>query len=306
MSSAQEPSADRSTRGFEIKKRRPWLWIAAAIVALAAVATGAVFVLGAGDKAGANGDHFGTDLKVAFLSTDGAQEAFLKYVASEIAAQYDIKIEPTGIGDPNQLQAAVSNGEIAATVYAHAPWLAQSDAANGTKVTPTEPVFQWAYSLWSAKYASFDAVPDGAKIAILDDPANTAQALQLLASNDVISLKSQVDPSKATLNDIASNPRHLQFQQIAFGTAARTLNDFDGILSYNFEFVAAGIPLKDKIFAPPAPRIFAAQLGIGTKYVDEASIKRLIKAFADPRIQQYLADTTDPAVRGQLAPVSAK
>jgi D-methionine transport system substrate-binding protein len=301
--STTHPPTSPSDRGFEIRRRRPWLWAVAA-AAIAALVVALVVALGGDDEAAAGGDHFGSDLKVAYLSTDGAQQAFLEYVASEIAPDYDITIDPSGIGDPNQLQAAVSKGEIAATIYAHAPWLKQSDAANGTHVTATEPVFQWAYSLWSSKYDSIEALPDGASIALLDDPANTSQALQMLASNDVITLKDGVDPATSTLDDIESNPRHFDFKQIAFGTAARTLDDFDGILSYNFEFTAAGIPVEEKIFAPPAPRVFAAQLGIGTKYVDEASVKRLIQAFGDPRVQDYLATTADPAVQGQLAPVS--
>jgi len=291
-------------RGLEVRRHRPYLWLVLAAGVLLAVVAGLLFAVGGSSKASAGSDHFGRDLEVAYLSTDGAQQAFLEYVADEIAPDYDITVEPTGIGDPNQLQAAVSKGEIAATVYAHEPWIEQSDAANGTRLTATEPVFQWAYSLWSSQHDSFEAVPDGATIAILDDPANTAQALLLLANNDVITLEDGIDPATATLKDVASNPRNLKFEQIAFGTAARTLDDFDAIVSYNFEFTAAGIPAKNKIFAPPAPSVFAAQLGSGTKYLDDASVKRLVEAFADPRVQEYLATTTDPAVEGQLAPVS--
>ncbi|MCU1569924.1 MAG: hypothetical protein JWR33_665 [Naasia sp.] len=300
-------SAQPAERGFELRKRRRWPWIVAALVVVALVA--GFFVVRALQSGGANaaaGDHFGRDLKVAFLSTDAAQEAFLQFIADDIASDYDITVEPVGVGDPNQLHAAVSDGEIAATIYAHAPWIEQANAANGWTLEPTEPVFQWAYSLWSSQYGSFDELPDGANIAILDDPANTAQALLLLANDGQITLDPGVDAAKATLDDIAENPRELHFTPIAFGTAARTLDDFDGIISYNFEFAAADIPAEYKIYAPEAPLVFASQLAISQPYVDEASVKDLIAAFADPRVEDFLATTEDPAVKGQLAPVSGR
>lgn len=297
---------DGGDRGFERKRRSalPW-WIGGgAAVAIAAVV--AVIAVQGAQPSAADGAHFGTDLKVAYLSTDAAQEALLEFVADEIAPDYGITVEASGIGDPNQLHRAVSEGEIAATIYAHAPWLAQSNAANGWTLEPTVPVFQWAYSIWSSQHTSFDSIPDGATIGILDDPANTAQALLLLANDGVIGLDKKVDPATATLGDIVENPRDLQFKQIAFGSAARSLDDFDAIISYNFEFVAAGLPSGYKIHAPEAPLVFAAQLAVSKPYLGEENITKLVEAFSDPRIAEFLTTTDDRAVQGQLTPVSSR
>jgi len=293
-----------SSRGFEVKKRNPWPLVAglAALVVVAAVVIFATF----GRPVALGGAHFGSKLKVAYLSSDAAQEAFLKYISKDVAPGYGIEVEPVGIGDPNQLHAAVSSGEVAGTIYAHKPWLEQSNAANGWTLVPLEPTFQWAYSLWSSKYKNLEGLPQGARIGILNDPANTAQALLLLANNNVITLKQGIDPAKASVKDIASNPKGFQFIPIAFGTAARTLDDFDAIISYNFEFIAAKTPAEYKIFAPEAPLVFAAQLAVSKPYVEEKNIVQLVKAFGDPKVQTYLATTDEPAVKGNLAPVSKK
>ncbi len=302
--SGPNPGGGSSQRGFAVKKKRWPLYLGAlAVVVVAAAASLYAF------RSGANiggGEHFNSDLKVAYLGTDAAQEAFLKYIAKDIAGDYNIKVEPVAIGDPNQLHAAVSTGEIAGTIYAHRPWIEQSNAANNWTLVPLEPVFQWAYSLWSSKYKKLEDLPEGARIAILNDPANTAQALLLLANNNVITLKSGIDPAKATVKDIDGNPKKFDFIPIAFGTAARTLDDFDGIISYNFEFIAAKTPPEYKIFAPEAPLAFAAQLAVSKPYVAESNIGQLVKAFGDKRVQQYLASTDDPAVKGNLVPVSSK
>ena len=48
---------------------------------------------------------------------------------------------------------------------------------------------------------------------------------------------------------------------------------------------------------------FAGQLTVGTEWIDEPNIQNLIKAFQDPRVQEYLS--TDPEVQGVLLPLDA-
>ncbi len=299
---SQESSPTPTDRTFEVRSRRRWPFIAggAAVLVVAALVITLVSIAGTATTDTAES----TSLKVGYLSTDSAQQTLLEYVAAEIAPDYGITVVPTGIGDPNQISQATNDGELAATIYAHKPWTEQGNAAKGWKVTAVEPVFQWAYSLYSSRYNSIAEIPDGATIGILDDPANTAQALMLLQGAKLITLDPAVDASKSTLKDVKSNPRNLVLQPIAFGTAARSLGDIDAIISYNFEFVAASTPAKYKIYAPDASRVFASQLAIGTPYLDQPAIKKLIEVFADDRIQEYLATTTDPKVKNLLTPVS--
>jgi D-methionine transport system substrate-binding protein len=292
------PATDR---GFELKgprSRTPFL--VGGVLVVAALIAALVFFTQRGAASGA----FTSDLKVGYLATDASQQTVLEFVAEEIAPDYGITVIPTGIGDPNGLSQATNDGELAGTIYAHKPWIEQTNAAKGWEVTPVEPVFQWAYSLYSSQHGSLEELPDGATIGILDDPANTAQALMLLVGADLITLKDGVEPSTSTLADVADNPKGLELQPIAFGTAARVLDDIDAIITYNFEFNAAGLPAEYRIYAPPAPVVFASHLAVGTEYLSDPNIEKLVEAFADPRLQEYLATTTDPAVQGQLLPVS--
>jgi hypothetical protein len=38
------------------------------------------------------------------------------------------------------------------------------------------------------------------------------------------------------------------------------------VIAYNMQFISAGTPQQDKIYAPLAPRSFAGQLVVGTAY----------------------------------------
>jgi len=251
------------------------------------------------------GSHFGTTLPVAYEASSSSERGLLVWLNQAIAPTYGIKIEPVGIQDGNQLDEATAHGQFAANIYQHIHWLNEVVASTGMKLTAIGPVFQWAYSVYSSKYPSLSALPSGAQIALLNDPANTAQALWLLERAGEITFKPGTVPWSATTSDIASNPHKLQFVFVDYGAGPRTLSSVDAVIAYNMQFIAAGTPTKDRIYAPPAPRSFAGQLVVGDAYRNDPQVKKLIKVFFDPRVQPYLRTTTNPALKEQLSPVAA-
>ena len=70
------------------------------------------------------------------------------------------------------------------------------------------------------------------------------------------------------------------------------------------QFISAGTPAKDKIYAPLAPRSFAGQLVVGTQYLHDPQVRKLVRVFLDPRVQPYLRTTSNPQLKDQLSPVS--
>jgi ABC-type metal ion transport system substrate-binding protein len=280
-----------------------------AVVALVALVVAALVVwkvaAGDDDKAATGGSHFGNDFSIAYQASSASEKAFLDYLGKEIAPKHGVTITPVGIEDGNQLDQATADGRYIANIYQHKHWLKQVTDSTGWKLKALGPVFQWSYSVYSAKYDSFDALPKGATIALLNDPANTAQALWILERAGAITFKDGVDPAEATEQDIASNPKDLKFQYIEYGAGPRSLPSVDAVIDYNMSFVDAGTPDSERILAPAAPKDFAGQLVIGTKYQDDPQVKVLEEIFFDPAVQEYLKTNHDPALKGQLAPVSA-
>jgi D-methionine transport system substrate-binding protein len=250
------------------------------------------------------GSHFGTTMQVAYEADSASERAFLVYLNKSIAPSYGIKIDPVGIEDGNQLDEATASGQFAANIYQHIHWLNEVVKATGMKLTAIAPVFQWAYSVYSQKYKSLSALPYGAQIALLNDPANTAQALWLLERAGEITFKPGTVPYNATTSDIASNPHDYHFVFVDYGAGPRTLPSVDAVIAYNMQFIAAHTPASDKIYAPPAPRSFAGQLVVGSKYRTDPQVKKLIDVFLDPRVQPYLASTENPLLKDQLGPVN--
>lgn len=301
--SGTNPNAAETEHGFALKKRSRWPWILGSAVVVVGVAA-AVTIPQLTPSASAN-DQEGAVLYVATAEGNSSEQALVNYIADTVAPKYGIKVKFKGLSDSNTINRAVSDGEVAGTIYQHKLWLGQVLESNPDfKEEAATPVFRWGFGLWSDKYSDVSQIPDGGTVSLYSDPANEAQGLWTLDSAGLITLKPGTGKGTATQDDIASNPKHLKFTLLDFAAQSRSLPDLDAAVGYTEYYLAANVPLSKQIFAPQAPDEFAGQLTIGSKYADSANIKKLVKAFQDPAVQEFLA--TNKAVKDILLPLDAK
>ncbi|MFP1757885.1 MetQ/NlpA family ABC transporter substrate-binding protein [Lonsdalea quercina] len=289
------------TPQFEIRQKRRWPWWVGGVVIIVA-AVSAWYWQTQRQKT----VTFGSTLDIHFEPAMAGEERVIQYVGEHIAPDYGLKLRAVGLQDPVQADRAVADGVYAATVYQHQWWLKQVVDANGFKLTPTVPVFQWAFGIYSDRYPSVDALPEQATIVVPNDGANQGQALWLLQRIGLIRLNPAVEPRTAKLKDIQDNPKRLVFKELDLLTMPRALNSVDAAIGYVSQFDAGKIPREKGILFPPAPATFASRLVIGTPYLNDAPIVKLQQAFSDPRLQRWLKETDDPLVKGVLVPVSAE
>jgi D-methionine transport system substrate-binding protein len=291
------PAAD----DIELKQKKRWPWIAAAVVVVVAIVGGISYATSSNeDKA------FGTTLKVATWSTDIAAESLLKYLTDEVAPGHGITIEPVKIDNLIEINRAVDAGTVAGNFFEHQPFLNDAIAANGFKLTLAAPTFTWDQATYSDKYRSWSQVPNGAKIALRDDPAGQAIALLDLAGDKQLTLK----PGKDTLvglpqlSDIQSNPRGYQFVQVPIGQLARSLADVDAIVVHISDVYAAGLKENQIIAREPAPKGSEGGLVVSDKHLGDPNVQKLIETFKDPKVATFLQTTDNELIRNTLGPIS--
>jgi D-methionine transport system substrate-binding protein len=285
---------------IEIEKKSKLPWIIGAVVAVVAIAGGIVFAnLTNQDK------PFGTTLKVATWSTDIAAENLLKYISENIAPDHGITIEATKIDNLIEINRAVDAGTVAGNFFEHQPFLNDAIAANGFELTLAAPTFTWDQATYSNKYRSWDQVPNGAKIALRDDPAGQAIALLDLAYDKQITLKPGKDTIEGLpqLGDIESNPKNYQFVQVPIGQLARSLDDVDAIVVHISDVYAAGLKENQILSRVPAPKGSEGGLVVSNKHLDDPNVQKLIATFKDPRIAEFLKTTDDQLIRNTLGPI---
>ncbi|SEH47226.1 ABC-type metal ion transport system, substrate-binding protein/surface antigen [Mycolicibacterium rutilum] len=286
--------------GFELKRRPKWLWIAVSLLVVVALVIAARFIFFG--KAQSPNEIPGATLIVATNEGNAAEQALIEYIAREVAPRHGITVAFRGLADSNTINRAVSDGEVAGTIYQHKLWLGQVLEANPDfREEAATPVFRWGFGIWSDKYTDPAQLPDGATVSLYSDPANEAQGLWLLERAGLITLDPAKDKWTATQKDIVANPKNLKFTLLDFAAQSRSLPDLDAAVGYTEYYLAAKVPLQYQIFAPPAPDEFAGQLTIGSRWADTDNIKKLVETFKDPAVQQFLA--TDPSVKDILLPL---
>jgi D-methionine transport system substrate-binding protein len=294
---------DDGDLGFALKKRRRWPWILGAGILIAVVA--AVIAVPLLNPTKSANEIAGATLYVATAEGNASEQALVEFIAEEVAPKYGITIAFRGLADSNTINRAVSEGEVAGTIYQHELWLSQVLEANPDfREEAAVPVFRWGFGLWSDKYTDVSEIPDGAKISLYSDPANEAQGLWLLERAGLIELDPSIDKAHATQDDVIANPKNLTFVLLDFAAQSRSLPGLDAAVGYTEYYLAAQIDIDKQIYAPPAPDEFAGQLTIGSDYRDTDNIKKLVQAFQDPAVQEFLR--TDPAVKGILLPIDAE
>lgn len=286
--------------GFELKRRPKWLWIALSLAVVVVVIVGARFIFFG--KTQSPNEIAGATLVVATNEGNAAEQALIEYIAREVAPRHGITVAFRGLSDSNTINRAVSDGEVAGTIYQHKLWLGQVLEANPDfREEAATPVFRWGFGIWSDKYTDPAQLPDGANVSLYSDPANEAQGLWLLERAGLITLDPTKDKWTATQKDIVGNPKNLKFTLLDFAAQSRSLPDLDAAVGYTEYYLAAKVPIQQQIFAPPAPDEFAGQLTIGSKWADTENIRKLVETFKDPAVQRYLA--TDPSVKDILLPL---
>lgn len=300
MSIDESVAGTAGSHGFTVQTRRTWPYIAAAVIAIIAVAT--YFVVFRGGDAKSANKTAGATLEVVYLDSNPAEKRIIEYIAENIAPDHGVKVAAVGLGDSTQINSAINDGRYAGTIFQHRHWLQQVLDANPgfREEAATGPFFHWVFGVWSDKYTSVQDIPDGASVSLLADPANNAQGIWYLAQAGLITLRPDADITALTQKDIATNPKNLTFTLLDFGAQPRALPDLDAIVGYAESFLAAGVSEDKLIFAPKSPDEFASVLTVGSNYIDTENIQNLIKAFEDPRVQEFIAE--DPEVKKLALP----
>lgn len=291
--------------GFTLRKSNNVLpWTVAAIATLLAI-TLAILLIQHRSAPAATAEVGGkTKFKVHFEPAMAGEEKILDFVAETIAPDYGVTIEPVGLQDPIQSNQAVASGQFDATIFEHQWYMQQSAEAAGVELTPTVELYQWGFGLYSTKFHSIDALPEGSTLLLPNDVANQGQALWLLQREGLLSLDPDIEPRTAKIADVRDNPHGFILKEADLMAMPRMLDDVDIAIGYVSQFDAGKIARENGILFPEPPRTFASRLIMSKEFAQSADAKKLIEVFSDPRLNEYLKSTDDPLVQGVLTPVS--
>ena len=150
-------------------------------------------------------------------------------------------IEFTDYVKPNL---SLNDKEIDANFFQHEPYLKKFAADRKLDLVNLVAVHIEPMGVYSKKLKDIKSVPDGAKVAIPNDPTNGGRALNILAKAGLIKLKDGVGIS-ATVGDIVENPKNLKIKTLDAAQLARSVDTVDvALVPGNFAWTAGLKPAE--------------------------------------------------------------
>jgi D-methionine transport system substrate-binding protein len=165
-------------------------------------------------------------------------------IAIAEAKKRGLKVELVEFSDWVMPNTGVAEGALDANFFQHDPFLQLFNQSRGTQLRPIAYGYSTTIGLFSKKLKRGDAIPDGATIAIPNDPVNAGRALLLLNAMGLIQLRDGAD-HRASTEDIVANPKKIKLVQLEGSQSARSFDDVTASVTYTTFAKHAGIDEKD-------------------------------------------------------------
>lgn len=228
----------------------------------------------------------------------------LEFIKDDLAAEgieLDI-VEFTDYVTPNL---ALNDGSIDANYFQHVPYLNQFNSDRGLNLKAVIKVHIEPIALYSNKYSSLDELPEGASIAVPNDPSNEGRALLLLHNNGVITLDDPTNLS-ATPIDIVENPKNLNFEELEAAQLPRVLPDVAAaVINTNYALEADLNPLDDALIIEGSNSPYVNVVAVRAENVDSEKIETLAKIINSKKVEEFILEEYEGAVVPAFEPVDS-
>ena len=202
-------------------------------------------------------------------------------------------IEFTDYVKPNL---SLNDKEIDANFFQHEPYLKKFAADRKLDLVNLVAVHIEPMGVYSKKLKDIKSVPDGAKVAIPNDPTNGGRALLILQSAGLITLKDGGNIT-STVQDVVKNDKNLQFVELEAAQIPRSIDDVDiALINTNFAMEAGLNPLKDALFLEPKDSPYANVLVVRDGDENRPEIQKLVKALQSPEVKKFIEDKYQGAI----------
>jgi D-methionine transport system substrate-binding protein len=241
----------------------------------------------------------GQKSKVVKVGVVGTQDQQIwESVAKTVKKKDNINLKITTFTDYNQPNRALADGDIDLNAFQSYNFQTAWNQKNHTSIVAIGNTYFQPLGLYSKKIKKLSDLKENAKIAIPNDAANEARALNLLQQAGLIKLNTKELP---TPKNIVKNSLHLQFSTLDAAQTPRSLTSVDAAVINGNYAASAKIPLKSALYRE--------HLKNGGQYINvvsalkknknSATYKKIVKAYqtaaTKKNIEKYYKGNTLPA-----------
>ena len=260
------------------------------VVPFAILAFASLALAGCGNSSSSSTKPAETKKEIKIGATAGPHAEVAEAVAKE-AQKQGLNVKVVEFTDYITPDKALASGDIDLNSYQHKPFLDNFNKQNNSDLVPIGKTILMRMGVYSDKVKDVKDIKDGGIVAIPNDPTNGGRGLVLLEKAGLIKLKDGVG-FKATIADIADNPKNLQFKELEAAQLPRSLADVDAaaitmnyVMSAGLDVQKQGIFLESKD-EPLAVMVLAAR----NKDKDDQTYKKIADIFRSEAVKQFIAD----------------
>ena len=262
--------------------------------ALAACGTGSNS--GSSDSSAAEGES--TKLVIGASVTPHAE---ILEQAKPLLAEEGIDLEIKTFDDYVLPNKALENGDIDANYFQHIPYLNKQIADNGYDFVNAGAIHIEPMGLYSKRISDTSELEDGATVLTSTSESDWGRILTILQDADLITLKDGVDTETATFDDIAENPKNLEFKHDVDPSLLATAyqNDEADLIAINANF-AFGIdlnPADDSVLLEADNSPYVNVIAVRSGDEDSDKIKKLIEVLHSDEIKDFVEEQWQGSVK---------
>jgi len=208
-------------------------------------------------------------------------------------AGYDVEIiDFTEYTLPNP---ALTEGELDLNQFQHILYLAQYNVEAGEDLVPVGATAIYPLGLYSQQYESVEDIPDGAEIAVPNDPTNLARALLVLQDAGLVSLRDG-GSAFSTEADVLADESRVTVTPVDAQQTALALDSVAASIINNDFLADAGIDPESALYsddadseaAKPYINIWAAR----AEDADDERLLALVEIYEDEEVQAALQEAS--------------
>jgi D-methionine transport system substrate-binding protein len=262
-----------------------------AIAALAAVST-LVSVAACGTGSSSSESLNATDGKTTTITVGvcpGPYGDMVEKVIAPLLKDDGFELKTKLFNDYVQPDKALASGSIQANLMQHINYLNKFKKDNNLDLTSLGQVPTLGLGVYSKKYKSIDDIEDGSTVSIAADGSNLARSLGVLEQQGLVTLKGDVDSTKASVNDIKDNPKNLKIKTLDAAQLARSVDTVDvALVPGNFAW-AAGLKPAEALATEKQDEGVINVFVVNTKDVDSDFGKAVKKLLGGQEFKDAIA-----------------
>ncbi|WP_296113363.1 MetQ/NlpA family ABC transporter substrate-binding protein [uncultured Anaerococcus sp.] len=157
-------------------------------------------------------------------------------------------VEIIRFSDYNQPNHALKDGDIDLSSFATRIFIEEFNQSQNAGFYYIADTVISPMGIYSSKLEDYKSIPDGGSIAIPVEVSNNSRALYILDAAGLIKVKEDAGDF-ITLDDIAENPKNIEFIELPADQVSRSLEDVDqALINSDMAMEAGFIPTEDAIY----------------------------------------------------------